>query len=501
MTGPRTYAATFAVNTYALDVSVTGHGSVEVNPNLPAYDHGTIVSLAAIPDAGHAFVGWSGDAGGTTNPLDVTMDAAKAITAIFTHTVTVSAVGGGTVSREPDQTGYAPGDLVKLTAVPDPGHTFAAWSGSVTGTANPESLVVSGDASVTATFTADAYTLDVSVVGDGAVTRSPDQPTYTWGTVVRLVATPDPGHHFTGWSGDTTTTADTLLITVRGNRSYTATFAIDTYALGVTVVGGGSVARNPDLPSYPFGAVVTLTATPDSGYVFAGWSGDTTSADTVIALVMKGPRAVTATFQDADGPKVAVLSPNGGETLMEGMYTILEWSASDPSGVIWVSLHISYTGRNGPYQEIATLLPNSGSYQWLVSGAITDSAYLRVRARDAIGHDQADTSDTAFRIQLPPASAGDPGITAFAIESVAPNPTANGTAITFTLPVEARVRLSVVDVQGRVVAILADGVQPAGRFVTRWSGDGPAGRLGAGVYFLRYDTPQRTFTRRLVIAR
>jgi hypothetical protein len=42
---------------------------------------------------------------------------------------------------------------VELTAVPDPGWAFSEWSGDLTGSANPDTLNVSGDMTVTATFT------------------------------------------------------------------------------------------------------------------------------------------------------------------------------------------------------------------------------------------------------------------------------------------------------------------------------------------------------------
>jgi len=47
------------------------------------YNAGSSVILTATPSPGYSFTGWSGDATGSTNPLTVTMDANKAITANF----------------------------------------------------------------------------------------------------------------------------------------------------------------------------------------------------------------------------------------------------------------------------------------------------------------------------------------------------------------------------------------------------------------------------------
>ncbi len=80
------------------------------------------------------------------------MDAAKSVTANFTgNTLTTSVVGGGSILR--DNPGpYHYGDVVQLTAVPNTGWSFSAWSGDLGGSINPTSITIDGDKSVTATF-------------------------------------------------------------------------------------------------------------------------------------------------------------------------------------------------------------------------------------------------------------------------------------------------------------------------------------------------------------
>jgi uncharacterized repeat protein (TIGR02543 family) len=70
-------------STYNLTTSVQGQGSIEVSPDASPYDDGTEVTLTATPSGGHTFTGWSGNASGTDNPLTVTMNGSKNITAIF----------------------------------------------------------------------------------------------------------------------------------------------------------------------------------------------------------------------------------------------------------------------------------------------------------------------------------------------------------------------------------------------------------------------------------
>ena len=66
----------------------------------------------------------------------------------------------------------------------------------------------------------------------------------------------------------------------------------------------------------------------------------------------------------------------------------------------------------------------------------------------------------------------------FALLPVAPNPLATQARVAFSAPEAGHVRVSVYDLLGREVAVLADGVQPAGRHEATLD----AGRLASGVY-------------------
>jgi len=77
---------------------------------------------------------------------------------------------------------------------------------------------------------------------------------------------------------------------------------------------------------------------------------------------------------------------------------------------------------------------------------------------------------------------------AFAMGRVTPNPVVGRARIGFDLPVPTRMRLEVIDIAGRVVSTLADGLVPAGRHSREWSGRDTDGKsLAPGVYFLRMD--------------
>ena len=140
MDADKNIVAHFAINTHTLAVATVGSGSVAKSPDQASYDFGSNVQLTATPATGWHFMGWSGDASGTTNPLDVTMDADKSITATFaidTHTLAVAVVGSGSVGKSPDQASYDYGDNVQLTATPATGWHFVGWSGDASGDDEP----------------------------------------------------------------------------------------------------------------------------------------------------------------------------------------------------------------------------------------------------------------------------------------------------------------------------------------------------------------------------
>ncbi len=84
MNANKVITANFTLNaTYTLSASGV-NGTVAKNPNLGSYLNGAVVELTATPAVGYTFSSWSGDASGSVNPLNVTMNANKVITANFT---------------------------------------------------------------------------------------------------------------------------------------------------------------------------------------------------------------------------------------------------------------------------------------------------------------------------------------------------------------------------------------------------------------------------------
>jgi uncharacterized protein (TIGR02145 family)/uncharacterized repeat protein (TIGR02543 family) len=138
----------------------------------------------------------------------------------------------------------------------------------------------------------------VSPLDGGSVYLSPNKETYAAGEAVTVTATPYNHYTFIGWSGASSSTSETVSITMNGDKELIANFTSKKYTLttGVSVDGSGTVTRNPEKDAYTAGDTVTVTATAAPNYTFNGWSGASPSTDATVKIVMDGPKALTADF-------------------------------------------------------------------------------------------------------------------------------------------------------------------------------------------------------------
>jgi hypothetical protein len=305
-----------AADKVALNVQSTLGGSVS-QPNADGlYAKDSVVTLTAVPDAGHEFTGWSGDASGTEPQLTLTLATSKTVRAEFrrvgvvSFALNVTVSGPGTVRRVPDQGAYEAGSEVELVAEPTGDAVFTGWSGVVTGTQRRIRLTISGPTTVTATFL-PVYPVATETRGEGQILLSPPEGRYAEGTVLALTAKPAEGWGFVQWSGDVTTTAQEASLTVDAPKRVIAEFA-RLGTLTTKVQGQGSIARTPDAASYLPGTSVTLTANPVAGWKFVRWAGGATGTNASLSVTVGRTEAIVAEFADAEGPAVTLTEPVNG---------------------------------------------------------------------------------------------------------------------------------------------------------------------------------------------
>jgi len=111
------------------------------------------------------------------------------------YTLTASAGDGGSVSSTGGT--FASGTQVSLTATPTSGYSFSGWSNG--STANPLTVTLNSNTSITANFEAlpNTYTVTLTAGEGGIVTGG---GAYEEGTQITVIATPEEGFQFVGWS-------------------------------------------------------------------------------------------------------------------------------------------------------------------------------------------------------------------------------------------------------------------------------------------------------------
>ena len=144
----------------------------------------------------------------------------------------------------------------------------------------------------TPTPTVTQYTLTVSATEGGTV--STEGGTYDEGTEVTITATANEGYRFTGWGGNSSTN-ESLTITLNSNQTLQALFElIPIYTLTVATSEGGTVSTEGG--EYEEGTEVTITATPDEGYEFVGWTGAIESTELEIQILVNEAKTISAVF-------------------------------------------------------------------------------------------------------------------------------------------------------------------------------------------------------------
>lgn len=165
---------------YSLTILPSDHGSITVDPVRDLYTPGELVELRAVPDLGYVLTAWGDDgAGSTANPLVLTMDGDKTVSATFEtaplYTLNVTANGPGSVATDPAGTQFTAGSSVTLTATADSGYIFTGWSGDLTSNLNSYQLLIDGNKNIVANFG-----LANDVVSDDFAGCGTLNPMWTW---------------------------------------------------------------------------------------------------------------------------------------------------------------------------------------------------------------------------------------------------------------------------------------------------------------------------------
>jgi hypothetical protein len=180
----------------------------------------------------------------------------------------------------------------------------------------------------------------------------------------------------------------------------------------------------------------------------------------------------TASLSAVSGLSVQVnyVTADGTATLADADYVAASGTATIPAGSLSTPITVLVNGDLTPETDETFLVNLSNP----VNASIADGQGVGTILDD----DQ-------------PAAVGGTTVTRFSLSPVAPNPALGGPVrLEWALPREAAVRVTVLDVRGRELAVVAQGVQPAGWRSAAWRPPAP------GLYFLRLQAPGRTLVQR-----
>lgn len=375
----------------------------------------------------------------------------------------INTIGSGHVAQNPASSDYAAGTTVTLTAIPQSGTEgvqFYGWSGDLSDTDNPVTIMMDGNKNITAVF----ITTDSS---RGVINQETQIGGASNSLTVKTVK------HIAGVAGEL----------------YLAAIATKPKA-GVTRVSGLGLNWAP---------------------VKAQCAGrNTTGLEVWMAQgVPSGNDTVTATLASAAFNSAIAVTRYSGVDPLNPINHVIAGNTNGENGACSggvdnrnYSLNLPTTPQGGTMIYCATTMRNvshspgaefteraelmQGSEGSAASLAVADRRLASPGMAAVTGSFSGDVDWAAVAVAIKPlltTNVGDGPPTVFQLEQNDPNPFIGSTSIGFALPVACNVLLEVYDANDRLVRTLVTGEMELGRYSAQWDGTDQFNQpLAAGTY-------------------
>lgn len=195
---------------------------------------------------------------------------------------------------------------------------------------------------------------------------------YYAGDSVTLTATPDEGYEFAGWYNGNEKVSDEnpYTFTVNGNITLKALFIrIVRYSLTVTAGGNGKISGSAS-GEYEAGEKISVTATPDEGFLFAGWfKGEEKVSDSATYEFVMPAEAValTAKFEVKPAEKFSVVFYDYAGKVISAQEILYGESAEEPDSRLTAHAYscFEFKGRDKDFENVTENLEIRPVYDYI----------------------------------------------------------------------------------------------------------------------------------------
>ena len=299
ITADATYTASFDYNQYTVTAQ-TSNATMGSATGTQTVNYLTPVTLTAAANYGYSFAGWYEADTLYSNELVIAVPALSDRTLTATYTINQYTV---IVESDDEVMGSVSGTAtedyltnITITATANPGYHFVRWNDN--STVNPREVSVTENATYTAYFTYNQYTVSVSSASTTMGTVAPATSTLNFLSSVEISATPKTGYHFTQWNDGNTDNPRTVTVSEPGDLSFTASFDTNVYTV-TTAVNDEAMGSVTESSSVKHFKSIALVATPNYGYHFVNWTDANGTAKGNAATLNVSPvsdTALTANF-------------------------------------------------------------------------------------------------------------------------------------------------------------------------------------------------------------
>ena len=312
-TNPATFTATkdcsisvtFEKVSYSITTTAGTGGTITDNQSA---EHGESVSITATPSTGYQIASWGGTCGTfteSTNPATFTASKSCSISVTFekvSYTITTTAGTGGSITQNQS---VKHGESVSITATPSTGYQIASWSGTCgtyTKSTNPVSITATKDCSISVTFQKVSYSITTTAGTGGSITGN---QSVEHGESVSITATPSVGYQIASWSGTCgsfSQSTNPATFTASKSCAISVAFEKKSYTITTSASTGGTITENLTVKH---GESVSITATPSTGYIITGWTGNCGTFDIFTnpaTFTVTKDCSISVTFESCEYP-------------------------------------------------------------------------------------------------------------------------------------------------------------------------------------------------------